>query len=1352
ASTPINPILLNRRHTVEVRVAQASQTSVGNPPANPVFAFAQVSQYKFGTRGDETSDIEALQQLQVNPLGLPLFQSGCCPFAGDYIDIAGLSFLPPAANGGTLGSLAAAANSWKFNTAPRQNSVHFATYTSNQDVRPPADGNWANYTPAGTGLGRTSVFDGTAVPNCVAGQEGMRNQNIYSSRITGGLLLSSPQNTKPLSTTLQRTFVVLGQNFTDLNKSFRLTIVNQPVGGKASFLQFPSPPQPDPLINLDVTIAANSGIARSVFATSTDPHAIIRVTAAEITGPGGAIVPDGLFNFVVLNADSTSPSLINADGAGAVGDIAVVEIFTPNISNPNISNPNISNPNVSNPNISNPNVSNPNVSNPNVSNPNVSNPDIADPNVSNPNVSNPNISNPNVSNPNISNPNVSNAPVSDATYGTTNNGNTGAAYNIKLVGTSPTPLQLIINKVHNTPAALACELFDQSQMILQSNVTSQNTIITPNISNDPLANITNPVIGNPSIFLAPGESVFITIRGNVDTATMESIITGVAPVVAAQAANSNDPTGTPQTTAPLFITTASLPDASNNEAYAATLQVIGGQPPYSWTLAEGSDSLPEGLTLNASTGEISGTPTQAGTFNLIFEVQDSSTPRRTARRALTIIVEGVVDLEAIAVAPREDTPTPWTVGQNAFIRFDIRNIGTATSSPSTPVVCTLGESTVVSTFLTAVGPGTTANLEFNFKVPGGQGTSPLLRCTVSDPADVNSENNSASTEVAIVGAITFTVTNTEDSGAGSLRQAILNANANAGFTDTINFAIPGEPPFVITPLSQLPSINEAVLLDATPSGTCSTGVVPQVEIDGISAGAAHGLLVNSAGNVIRGLAITRFTTAEFAGLFIAGGSNNVVQCSYFGLAPDGATAKGNFDGVRIGGSFNNTIGGTSEAVRNVISGNLRNGVLIMGPVEGTQGSIMQTLVQGNFIGTDVTGTQDSGNLANGVQIINSARNTIGGTGLARNVISGNSGEGVRIDGATATENLVQGNYIGLDAFGTADVGNSASGVYIRRAPANTVVGNTISGNDGFAGVAICGDLEFCGGGNAGTQGNNASGNVIKGNLIGTTAAGTAALGNSARGVSIDGAPNNTVGGPLASDGNVIAANGLNGVVIFSAADGNLVRGNSIGTDAGGTLNLGNTGAGVLIQSGANNVISGKEDDRTAPNRIRFNSGAGIAVLSGIGNRLRINRLQSNVGLAIDLGNDGVTQNDPGDADIGPNGLQNTPVLTTAAVVNGVVNVQGELNSTSQTTFTIDLYVSAACHASETGEGGQWFGAFTVTTNADGNAAFNVNFGGGVVSPGQIVSAIATSGDFVSPEAFGEGSTSEFSGCVQAALP
>ncbi|HEY8131519.1 MAG TPA: hypothetical protein VII12_06470 [Thermoanaerobaculia bacterium] len=590
----------------------------------------------------------------------------------------------------------------------------------------------------------------------------------------------------------------------------------------------------------------------------------------------------------------------------------------------------------------------------------------------------------------------------------------------------------------------------------------------------------------------------------------------------------------------------------------------------------------------------------------------------------------------------------------------------------------------------------------------------------------------------IHGEQTFFVNNTNDSGTGSLRKAILDANANQGFTDKIVFAIPGAGLHVITPASQLPGITDPVVIDATPSGVCNGGA-PTVEIDGISAGLAHGLFVATGGTTIRGLAITRFASSEFAGIFIAGGAGSVIECSYLGLAADGVTAKGNYDGVRIGGSFNNIIGGASATVRNVLSGNVRNGVLIMGPTSGVSGSVMQTLIQGNFIGTDVTGTLRRGNGSNGVQIINSASNTIGGTGPARNVISGNNGEGIRIDGATATANMVQGNYIGTSVSGAADLGNNASGVYIRRAPGNSVVGNVVSGNNGFAGVAICGTPAFCGGGDAGTQGSNASGNVLKANLIGTNAAGTASLGNSGFGVSIDGAPNAVIGGPTSGDANVIAANGSDGVHIFGdSPDGNLIRSNSIGTDAGGTLNLGNSGAGVLLATGSNNTIGGS----TAQNIIAFNGGAGISLQAGAGtgNLLRFNQIDSNVGLGIDLGANGVTANDAGDGDTGPNGLQNFPVISSVRTGGGTTTVSGTLQSTANTQFSIDFFYSSTCDGTGFGEGRTWFASFSGMSDGSGNLSFTSNLQFDLPAD-SIVTALATSSD---------NNTSEFSACAAAA--
>ncbi len=607
------------RHTLDLRVAQADSA------VSPVFTSARLSQYIFGTRGDETGTISTLQQLQINPPNLKLFQDGSVPFLGDYIDVAGPTFLPPRAPG----------RRWRFNSLPGTSPVFLASWTSNQDVRPPLDGNWANYAPPGsTTNGGTSVFNGAPRPPCQPGNEGMRNQNIYAARISQGLAVASVQNAKPLSSTLQRALSLSVENLTPVSRTFRLTITGQPIGGRASFVPAPNPlpnPLPAATTALDVVIPAYSSVARSVYALSTNPSALIEVDVAEVNGPpGGSLKAGGLTGFVIFNTDPSAPSLIDPDGSTGPS-VTTVEIYNPNVSNPNVSNPNVSNPNVSNPNVSNPNVSNPNVSNPNVSNPNVSNADLANPNVSNPNVSNPNVSNPNVSNPNVSNPNVSNAPVSDATYTVTNEGNTASTYRVQLAGTNPTstPLQIIVSKPYGSPTSLDCVLFEQQHNVPISSVVNPSFII-PGSPPDP--GITNPSDGNATFVLGPGESILVTIRGPVDTSTLTNIIQNVAPVVVAHAPNTNDPSNTPATSPPV-ITTSALPDGIVGQVYSAPATALGGTPPFTlWT----ATNLPAGLAINGLTGVITGTPLTAGTFAVGVSVTDSAS--KTGSRTLNLRV------------------------------------------------------------------------------------------------------------------------------------------------------------------------------------------------------------------------------------------------------------------------------------------------------------------------------------------------------------------------------------------------------------------------------------------------------------------------------------------------------------------------------------------------------------------------------------------------------------------------------------------------------------------------------------------------------------------------------------------
>ena len=275
-------------------------------------------------------------------------------------------------------------------------------------------------------------------------------------------------------------------------------------------------------------------------------------------------------------------------------------------------------------------------------------------------------------------------------------------------------------------------------------------------------------------------------------------------------------------------------------------------------------------------------------------------------------------------------------------------------------------------------------------VPSGQ----AVTGTATDPAGNTSELSACRTAAA--GAAVFTVTTTADTGAGSLRQAILDANANVGQTDTINFNIPGAGPHVIPVPSVLPELTDPAVIDATTQPGYAG--VPLVQLSAGFGGNGSGLRITAGASTIRGLSITGFPSS---GIWILGNGGNVVEANYIGLTPAGV-ATGNVTGIVIESTSGNRIGSTSAAGRNVISSNTSGGIFIAGA------AATNNTVVGNFIGLDPAGSAARPNLG-GVTIQSGAsNNVIGGTAAgATNVISGSStSNGVTITSGPA--NLVQG--------------------------------------------------------------------------------------------------------------------------------------------------------------------------------------------------------------------------------------------------------------------------------------------------------------------------------------------------------
>lgn len=260
-------------------------------------------------------------------------------------------------------------------------------------------------------------------------------------------------------------------------------------------------------------------------------------------------------------------------------------------------------------------------------------------------------------------------------------------------------------------------------------------------------------------------------------------------------------------------------------------------------------------------------------------------------------------------------------------------------------------------------------------------------------------------------------------------------------------------------------------------------------------------------------------------------------------------------------------------------------------------------------------------------------------------------------------------------------------------------------------------------------------NTIVGNFIGINAMGNAAAPNGA-GIILNNA-NNVVGTMALADRNLISGNsgmGTGGIVITSAAaTGNTIANNLIGTDRTGTMAVPNLN-GISIALASSNVIGGFLAGQG--NLIAFNTNDGIVhSAGGAGNSFLRNSIHSNGGLGIDLNDDGVTANDAApDADVGPNDLQNFPVLTATTANTSGTRIAGTLASTPSSTFRIEFFTNTAADGSGNGEGETYFGSREVTTDAMGNATFEFT------SPTQLALGTIISATATAPS----GSTSEFS--------
>jgi parallel beta-helix repeat protein len=463
---------------------------------------------------------------------------------------------------------------------------------------------------------------------------------------------------------------------------------------------------------------------------------------------------------------------------------------------------------------------------------------------------------------------------------------------------------------------------------------------------------------------------------------------------------------------------------------------------------------------------------------------------------------------------------------------------------------------------------------------------------------------------------TYIVVDTSDSGSGSLRDAI--TQVNSGIVNTIDFSIGalGSTQTIqvgSTTHAPLPAITQPVVIDGCSQGGGAYNGPPLIMLDGSAVTQLNGeafprnpgLELIASNSTIRGLAIGNFLITnvptspgfpprnEGEGVFINGGTNDSVVDCYLGTTLDGLHAAPNEDGLIIDDASAADSGNNSVS-RNVISGNLFDGVQLLDSATNT--------LQGNLIGLGADGFTPLGNGADGVAV--ASVNDVIDNLVTGNTISANGADGVDIGGLVTGGLVIQGNVIGLDASASVERGNGGDGVHIENGSAGNLVGgptnadgNVIAGN----GVGVVIDA-----------GGFSSSNTVENNVIGTNDAGAAGLGNSVGVVVSNFTDNGFINSTVSN--NVISGNVSDGVQV-TAASHNVFSGNFVGVLVGNSvIALGNGGNGIVIANGsANNVLSS--------NVISGNTGDGVQLTAAVGNVVSSN----NIGV---LG-DGVTSDGNG---------------------------------------------------------------------------------------------------------------------------
>lgn len=591
----------------------------------------------------------------------------------------------------------------------------------------------------------------------------------------------------------------------------------------------------------------------------------------------------------------------------------------------------------------------------------------------------------------------------------------------------------------------------------------------------------------------------------------------------------------------------------------------------------------------------------------------------------------------------------------------------------------------------------------------------------------------------------YTVQNTNDSGAGSLREAILQANGHVGW-DTLLFDMGAPGIKTITTLNVLPNITDTLYIDGS-SDPAYTGT-PVIEVNGNTHAIVFRIVATAPYSHVHALTINNTTSMAVR----IGADHCKITSSYIGTNAAGTAAANNdFTGIGIYSAHHIVLGGTGPNEGNLVSGSRGSGIFMY--------QSDTALIIGNKIGTDITGSYAIPN-ANGIALNNTNFVQIGGgTAAHRNLISGNT-HGIYFS-TDSDRNIVCGNYIGTDNSGLAAIANN-SGVFVR-GDSNKIggillgQGNLISGNT-QEGIEIAGDLtggfyprgntvqgnligtDITGawgiangygininhgcegtiiGGNTLAARNIISGNTkdgirmhiadstqIYGNIIGLDISGSLALGNQRNGIDVSWSSKTFIGNANVNEANIIGSNTGHGIYIHYVSDSNYVHQNYIGTDLTGLLNLANTRNG--IQVGDRSTYTEVGGYLAGEGNIIANNLAGGVEINGntsINNRILGNSIYDHPLEGIRLSNG--------------NNLQTAPALT-GYTTGPTSTISGTFTSLPNTTYRIEFFTS-----NTSVQGKTFIGTANITTDATGFYAVNETLPVTITAAEPIITATAT---------------------------